>query len=230
MKQLDEAIFIHRIPYSESSVIATFYTKSNGFQKFLFKGGKKKSHQLYPLSISEIQYYARNESELWNLTDVEPITKQTIQFDPIKSTIAFFIADVLNMVLRGTQRDEELFQFLRSSILHLEDNEHLALFPGLFMIHLTKHLGVQPLIENNEANWFDLQAGTIGGYREFQSISSEGDHILFMKDILQGITSKHDLSKNERNDLLRVMIDYYKIHVPGFKEPGTYDIIKEILY
>jgi len=48
MKQLDEAIFIHRTPYSESSLVVTFLTKEYGHQKFFFRGGKKKSIPALP--------------------------------------------------------------------------------------------------------------------------------------------------------------------------------------
>lgn len=229
MKQLDEAIFIHRIPYSESSLIVTFLTKEHGYQKFLFKGGKKKSHQLYPLSVSEIEYYSRKESDLWNVTSAEPLFVQKIQFDPVKSTIAFFMADVLNMVLRGTERDVALFHFVSESIKQLDQTEELNLFPSIFLVGLTKHLGVQPLVENNESPWLDLKSGSIGGYRENDTISVEGPIIEVVIDTLSQRTPSIELNKQQRQELLRVMLDYYKIHVPGFKEPGTYDIIREIL-
>ena len=229
MKQLDEAIFIHRIPYSESSLIVTFLTKEHGYHKFLFKGGKKKSHQLYPLSVSEIEFYARKESDLWNVTSAEPAFVQNIQFDHVKSTIAFFIADVLNMVLRGTEKDVSLYNFVRESIQQLNEEEELGLFPSLFLIGLTKQLGVQPLIEDATNKWLDLKSGSIGGYRDLDTISIEG----VLVDVITGKLQDHplliELNKMQRQELLRVMLDYYKIHVPGFKEPGTYDIIREIL-
>ncbi len=229
MKQLDEAIFIHRIPYSESSLIVTFLTKEHGYHKFLFRGGKKKSHQLYPLSVSEIEYYARKESDLWNITSAEPAFVQNIQFDPVKSTIAFFTADVLNMVLRGTEKDVSLYNFVKESIVQLNEEKELSLFPSLFLIGLTKQLGVQPLIEDEENKWLDLKAGSIGGYREMDTISIEGALVDVIISKLQDKERSAELNKTQRHELLRVMLDYYKIHVPGFKEPGTYDIIREIL-
>ncbi len=229
MKQLDEAIFIHRIPYSESSLIVTFLTKEHGYHKFLFKGGKKKSHQLYPLSVSEIEFYARKESDLWNVTSAEPAFVQNIQFDPVKSTIAFFIADVLNTVLRGTEKDVSLYNFVRDSILKLNEEEELGVFPSLFLIGLTKQLGVQPLIEDEANKWLDLKSGSIGGYREMDTISIEGALVDVIIGMLQDQPQSIELNRTQRQELLRVMLDYFKIHVPGFKEPGTYDIIREIL-
>ena len=42
MKQVDKGILIHRINYSENSLIITLFTYSNGVQKFISKGVKKK--------------------------------------------------------------------------------------------------------------------------------------------------------------------------------------------
>ena len=60
MKLVDEAIFLFRTNYSDTSLIATYYTKEHGLQKFMFKGGKKKSAKKKgesslgrPLSFSE---------------------------------------------------------------------------------------------------------------------------------------------------------------------------------
>jgi recombinational DNA repair protein (RecF pathway) len=85
MKATEEGILLHRISYSESSLVATFLTKNDGIKKFLFKGGKKKSPQLFPLSISELTFYGRKESELLNLTSLDPIGSQSFQFSPIRS-------------------------------------------------------------------------------------------------------------------------------------------------
>ena len=71
MKRTDKAILLNRISYSESSLIITFYTFENGIQKFIFQGGKKKAHQLFPLAISEITYYKRPDSDLGKLTSSE---------------------------------------------------------------------------------------------------------------------------------------------------------------
>ena len=229
MKQLDEAIFIHRTPYSESSLVVTFLTKEYGHQKFFFRGGKKKAYQLYPLSISEIKFYSRKEGELWNVVNADPLFPQKIQFDPVKSTIAFFVADVLNMVLRGTEKDIALYNFVRNTITGLDETEEFNLFPSTFLIGLAKHLGVQPLIENKENKWLDLKTGVIGGVRDTDTISVEGNMVDIVLSTMENKQPFVKLDKKQRTDLLGAIINYYKILVPGFSEPSTYEIVQEIL-
>ena len=40
MKTSDKGFLLHRISYSESSLILVFYTQKQGLAKFIFKGGK----------------------------------------------------------------------------------------------------------------------------------------------------------------------------------------------
>ena len=100
MKLTDDAISIHKSDYSSSSLIATFLTKKNGLQKFIFKGGKKKAHNIFPLALSEITYYGRN-TDLLNLTDVESRFPQQLQFNPVKSPFCkhFFIISAIKKAI-----------------------------------------------------------------------------------------------------------------------------------
>lgn len=110
MKQTDLGVFIHRIAYSESSLITTFYTKNNGLQKFVFQGGKKKNSNLFPLNVCELDFYFRPDSELGKLTKADSITNlDSIFSSPIKSVIAFFIADVLRQTLQTNQKELKVF-------------------------------------------------------------------------------------------------------------------------
>ena len=103
MKAVDEGVFLHRTPYSANSLITTFYTREKGLQKFLFKGGKKKGYQLYPLSVSELNFYGREGSDLINLTSAQATSNHSFQFNPVKSTIAFFIAETIQKCVRMTR-------------------------------------------------------------------------------------------------------------------------------
>lgn len=229
MKSVDEAIFIHRIPYSETSLITSFYTKEGGLRKFLFKGGRKKSHQLFPLSYSELQFYGRPESELLNLTNVEPAAPSDFQFHPVKSTIAFFLADILKMTIRSEEPDQRLFEFLKSKSIELNETSMLGFFPSKFLIEFTEYLGISPLIISNERGVvFDLTSGTIGSVPAMNAETASGPEV----DVIIATLENEPIietDKDTREQILRILLDYYKIHIPGFKEPKTFEIVKEVL-
>lgn len=227
MKQVDEGIFLFRTSYSETSLIATFYTKSYGTKKFIFKGGKKKSHNLFPLAISEITFYERKESDLSNLTSADPILKQEIQFDPIRSTIAFFIAEVIRKSIETHEKDEELYSYFSNSIAQLGNSEELSLFPIKFLAGLTSQLGVQPLVEGS-LPVINFKDGTLGVSASINEHRDEGEHIQLLLDIFN---NKVDLAydKQQRMLALKALVKYFGYHVPRMEQMDTLEIVQEIL-
>lgn len=227
MKATDEGIFLHRTAFSSSSLIVTYYTKQFGLRKFVFKGGKKKAHQLFPLSISELTYYGRPESDLLQLTSCDASVHTDFQFEPIKSTIAFFIAEAIRKSVHEFDVDQNMFNFLRQTIIDMDRREtDIGLIPIVFLVDFAEMLGMQPLIEGN-ARFFDLDEGTISDGAHPGHRSSSGDHIQVIVDAIQGKDLK--ASKTVRENALQTLMEYYMIHVPRLKQFETFTIVKEIL-
>ncbi len=226
MKQIDQGVFLHRSPYSDSSLIATFYTRKNGLQKFMFKGGKKKAHGIYPLSISDLTYYGKN-SELMNLTNVDVTYPHTFQFDPIRSSIAFFVAEVILKCVHAGDVDNRMFEFFEQLINDLNYSDDVRDIPLQFLIDYSNILGFKPYQEN-DGTFFNLDAGV------FQSSESKGDRVV-SGDAVGLILNKinHSLkgygTKSTRSEALAILLNYYSIHVPGFVRLESYEIIKEVL-
>jgi hypothetical protein len=59
-----------------------------------------------------LSYYYRKESDLLQLTAAEPAFPTDFQFDPIKGTIAFFMAEVIRKVVHTDEKDSAMFNFL----------------------------------------------------------------------------------------------------------------------
>ena len=228
MKSTDLGIFLHRISYSNTSLIISFYTQEKGLKKFIFKGGKKKAHNLFPMGLSELSYYDRKESDLLQLTAADPAFPTDFQFDPIKGTIAFFMAEVIRKVVHPNEQDLAMFRFLENAVHNLNDSTESHLIPVLFMIDLAEWLGVQPFIENEAHGHFNLDEGRYEGVVRNQYTVVSGEVADLIKAHILG-KEINVLSKNHRVAALEVMIDYFRIHVPGFERIEAYEIIKEVL-
>lgn len=228
MKCTDFGIFLHRVSYSNTSLIISLYTKESGLKKFIFKGGKKKAHNLFPMGLSELTYYDRRESELLQLTAAEPAFPTDFQFDPIKGTIAFFMAEVIRKVVHVNEKDPALFRFLEETVRQLNDSEDSQLTPVLFMIDLAEWLGVQPFIENNAHPHFNLDEGRFEGVRRDQFNIVSGEIAELIKAHILGLEVQ-SLAKQKRVEALEAMINYFRIHVPGFGKIEAYEIVKEVL-
>lgn len=234
MKQTDQAILLNRISYSETSLILTFYTLKNGIQKFIFQGGKKKAHQLFPLGISEITYYKRPDSDLGKLTAVENSRMlNELPFNPIKSSIAFFIAEVLQKCLKTEEAEENLFLFLEEKIQELDKSKDISFFPISFLLDFSMYMGIYPNKEDNENKYFNVMEGIIANNIPLTGdIYYEGEAVQLLSAIIDsgdtidsGINNKVNRSKG-----LEILIHYYQLHIPQFKELKSLEVIREILY
>lgn len=227
MKQTDEGIFLHRTAFSESSLIATFYTRQHGLRKFVFKGGKKKAHQLFPLASCELTFYGRIESDLLQLTAVEADLHTEFQFDPVKSTIAFFLAECVRKCVHEHDGDVETFRFLQQTVSALNTTENCSIFPITFLVSFAELLGMQPLV-SEAGTVFDLDEGLISSAAQPGHRTSQGEHIRLLVDCIQGEPISNT-PRHVRESALETLMLYYTIHVARLKQFETFEIVREIL-
>jgi DNA repair protein RecO (recombination protein O) len=231
VKQNDTAIFLHRIPYSESSLITTFYTLHHGIQKFIFQGGKKKGSALFPISICEITFYRRPDSELGKLTEARALNSlSAIQMDPIRSTITFFVADVLKNCLKTDQPDPQLFHFLEEKILSLNvcNSHELSLFPTQFLIGFALQMGIEPQVPTEVRRYFHPEEGEFSDSERSGELVSSGPGVTLIQQILMDEAT--DKGRQARSEAFEIMLTYYKLHIPGFNIDQSLEIVREILY
>ena len=234
MKKTDQGILLNRISYSETSLILTFYTLENGIQKFIFQGGKKKAHQLFPLAISEITYYKRPDSDLGKLTSSESFrVLNELPFNPIKSTIAFFVAELLQKCLKTEEGETSLFRFLEERIVQLDKDVDGSLFPLKFLLDFSLYLGIYPNSESDENHYFNVMEGIINKHKPIGGdIYYDGEAVQLISLVIDNtLSNDHPLnSKQNRSKALEILIHYYQLHIPQFKEMNSLEVIREILY
>lgn len=227
MKESDIGIFLQRIPYSESSAIVSYFTAKHGFQKYLFLGAKKKSNHLFPLNIQEITYYFRNESELGKLTQADStLDVLHIPFNPIRSSIAFFLAEVLQKCLTHTEKDEHLFNFLKGKIQKLDNTESLAMFPIMFLLEFTMYLGIEPQILATENVHFNLEDGIFDRNVQRDRFCSDACSAAIL-NLING--DLDELPYSLRKETLDVLLVYYRLHLEHFGVVKSKEILETIL-
>lgn len=226
MKQTDIGIFLHRTSFSESSLITTFYTRNEGIQKFIFQGAKKKNNMLFPLNICELNFYRRPDSELGKLTQVDTVmVLDSIVTNPVKSIIAFFMADVIRQSLQTNEQETAVFEFLHDAICDLNQTDNLALFPLFFLVNFTSFIGIQPSLCDEEARYFNLTEG------EFHSDYRPGEWCIEGEQVhhLHGLFEHTTIAPAFRKQAFETVLEYYRLHIPRFDVSKSLDIIRETL-
>ena len=232
MKQSAKALFLHKISYSESSLITVFYTREFGLQHFLFQGGKKKAGALYPCALCELTFFKRPDSELGKLTEAKAYRSlHHFVFNPRLSTVAFFIADVLRNALKTEQSDQDLYDFLESYLVNVNEQENLdgSMLALNFLIEFAVHLGIEPLTDATNKRYFYLNEGSFSNVDLTGDLVREGSAVFLIQDILRGGSIEQYLLQDKRI-ALEIMIRYYELHIPNFNVDRSLTVIREVLY
>ena len=231
MKKLIQAILLKKINYSETSLVLHFYTLENGFQSFLYPGARKKktTHPFHALSIVEIECFYRKDSELGKITAINNrYTFQEIPFNPYKSGVAFFVAEVCNQCLKENEKDPATFYFLEGMISSLDQQELIADYPLIFLIQLTKYLGFTPQVIADQPNCLDCREGEILKGRPPHSDYIEDETITLLANALTSAVVNIRVHKTLRRKLLHNLLHYYRFHVEGFKTPKSLNVLETI--
>lgn len=234
-----DAIVLNHKKYRDNATLLTLYTRELGRATFLLYGaGSKRNGRgfslLQPLSLLQIDSDIRSSREMHVIKELKPLVPlYDSLFDPYKSSILFFLAEVLSHALRTNERDEFLFQFLQESIMRLEvmergvNNFHIA-----FLVRLSSFLGFDPNVYDwSDAHYFDfrqaeytsqkpLHAQYVGHY--------QADFLKTLCRINYRNLAYFRFSKAERKELLDRIIEYYSIHIQDFGDLKSLPVLHEI--
>lgn len=233
MKIKDKAVVLSRLPYSESSLIVNLFTLESGLQTFLFQGAKKKKGLiLFPLELVEITYYKRNDSSLLKLSEMQGLEPlHHLLGNPLKSSIAFFISELMLICLRDNHQDPKLFQFLTEEIQWLNMSEELSNYLIWFLAQVSRLEGFQPEIQTVTPRYFELQEGKFTNEVPFLPAYLEEPWLHWLTDSLR--LEKNDflalsIPKEERVKLIDAWLEYYRFHVSGMRKMKSLEVIRTV--
>lgn len=235
MQVKTKAIVISSIKFQEKSLIVKCFTQSHGLKSYFvrdaFSGRKSNQKIAYfqPLTILEIEAVHKNKGTLENFKEIKISTPfQSIHSDIYKSTIVMFISEILHHSIHEEEKNESLFSFLETALLWLDHHDEIANFHLILLLETTKYLGFYPDTSDVDMPFFEM---TEGVFTPFHAISSLSEHEtnLFKKLInLKFDNDQKTFHVIERQIVLKVLIDYYSIHLDGFKKPKSLDVLKEV--
>jgi DNA repair protein RecO (recombination protein O) len=239
MLEKTSGIILNQIKYTDSGIIARLYTRKFGRQSFLIRGMRNrkagKNNILFqPLFILDLEISYKASRELQSLKEFSvSFTPYDIYSNIKKSCVAIFLGEVLTSVLREESPHEEMFDYIRDSIIYFEKSkEGFANFHLVFLAGLSSFLGFEPSQRNNDDEiYFDMINGNfvplppVHGHYANAEISNILALILNSSyDTACTIT----LTGILRNEILDTLVRYYSLHLPGLKKINSLEILKEV--
>jgi len=233
-------IALHATKFSETSSVVKIYTELFGLQSYIIRGVRKQNSKIkaglfQPLTILDLIVYHKEKASLQNLKEANyEHPYHSIPFDICKSSIALFINELIYKTIHEEEPHSELFTFLYNTCLQLDgSDENIPLFHLVFSLKLTKYLGCMPQLNySSQQQYLNLREGV------FQTSAPEHNDFIdpplskYFFQILQtpeGDYPNLQIPAKTRNLLLEMILIYYNLHVPGFKEMHSHHILHTVL-
>lgn len=236
MIETTKAIVLNSIKYGDTSLITTCFTKNFGIKSYMLKGvlkakkSKIKAAYFQPLMQLNLTANHNNKGLLNSLRDVEVVYFYNSIYSNIKKqTIALFLAEILQNSIREEEQNTALFTYLETSFLWLDTHDSIANFHLLFLMNLTKFLGFYPEKNNLNMDYFDLKEGSFTTHKNINTIS--GEKLNQFKKLLGinfDVLHCANFNSTNRQLLLAVLIQYFELHLDGFRKPKSLDVLKSV--
>lgn len=243
MDRTIHAIALRTIRHSDSTSILTAWSAEVGRIAILMGTGASAAARRHraatmPLSLFTgiIRSQQAGSDAPVRMRDIAPVGRQMIDVatNPVKATVAMFLAEVLYITLRDAGPDKALWQLLERALPVLEhgDATVTANFHIWFLYSVAATMGVGPdLSEWRRGRIFDLQGAVFrdsapGHSRYVEAAEARMVHILGR--ISAANLGRLRLNRQQRNRILDVILEYYGEHIVSMDSLHSLDVIRRM--
>ena len=224
------------LKYSDTSAIFQVYTEDFAMLSLLIKGfysSKNKKNRFIQYPFTQIEFNFRKNANL-----VHPCKIQShdnfinAHQNPLKLMILQFLAEVIYTTLKEDEPNAAIYNFINHQLSIFNKKEtQFAEFHLLLLANLTKLLGFYPNSKNDSLPFFDLNDGQYtDNATAFYKINKEES--IHWKSLFQqnfSIQYINQFKPDVRQNLLKYLLDYYILHVPGFRTPKSLEVLRQLI-
>ena len=232
---------LHTTQYAETSVIAKIFTRQLGVRSYILKGVRKggsrtKQNLLQPLSYLDLVVYNNPKTQLNYLKEIAPHggavprISEDMSDEAVHNALRFFMTELLYKTLREEEPMPELFDYVVDSVQFKGDGRSLSHQPILFLLTVSRYLGIEPLDNYSQREpLFDQQGGRFcfGGENTLNQSTSQLLHYY-----LQAVNSGGPIpltTLSQRTELINSLLDYFQMHLTEFRNFKSHEILHTVL-
>ena len=232
-----KAIVLSSLKFGDTSLIVKCYTQAEGVKSYLIRGVLKpkkkgiKAAYFQPLTQLKIIAKHTTKNTLNAIKEVQIIYPyKSIHTDIIKQSVVLFLSEVLSNAIQEEEQNLALYEYLETALIWLDLHDKVANFHLLFLLNLSGFLGFYPDTSEINKKGFDLLEGNFSDSIHEKNVISNNDFYQFKKllgiifDNLESVA----YSKDERQLVLQVIIHYFKLHLGGFRDPKSLQVLETV--
>ncbi|NJN41627.1 MAG: DNA repair protein RecO [Flammeovirgaceae bacterium] len=204
--------------YRDTSLIVTIFTEQFGLQTYMVNSIRSSSPKsrialFQPLTLLDMVVYHRDVEQIFRIKEYRcDYPFQTLMTNLNKSALAMFLGEVLNKAVKDQSHPEEIFNFIKDSLILLDqmdlgfENFHL-----IFLLKLSRLLGFGPQRVS------EIVTDGFTGHQE-----------VLEKLLHRDFDFKIKITSVERADLLKTLLEFYNQHVDHFGQVKSVQVLQEI--
>jgi len=241
MEDKGRGIIIRTVKYGDNGLVVTLLSRTQGLISLFVRsvGGKKSKFKPAILQRMNIVDYvisgrvSENRTSYLKEISMAHIYKE-IPFDIKKSSIVFYMCDLLAGCINGNESDSNLYDFVEQTLLWLDlVDSGYANLPVYFTLELSRQLGFYPNTKSyTPESFFDMEDGEFKPQKpshtlHFDQPTSTTLHRLCHTPLAE--IGNLGLTNTQRRNLLDGLLDYYAVHMSGMRKPESHEVLREIL-
>ncbi|HUM51107.1 MAG TPA: DNA repair protein RecO [Chitinophagales bacterium] len=232
-----EGIVLKTVKYSESSVIATIFTKKFGSLSFIVQGlrsskNKQKGNLIQIGNILQLEIYLKEQRNLNRIKEYSTAYIYT-NSNFIKQSILIFCIELISKCVKEHEVNERLYDYVSLFFIELDKDEHsIENKPLYFMLETASILGFEFSMQNIlNGKYFNLERGKFEDVPTSTQSNLDEHETLLLKKLIAVYYEKNELKFNatERKILLEKLILYFRWHIPDFTDLKSPSILHEVL-
>ena len=139
-----------------------------------------------------------------------------------------FLSEMLHHSIHEEEANPDFFSFLETAFMWLDAHDQTANFHLILLIESTKFLGFYPEDSNPDFDYFEMQEGVFIPFENVSSLNKPNSFLLKKLLELRFDSTQVLFNSKERQELLKIIIDYYALHLDGFRKPKSLEVLVEV--
>ncbi len=232
-------IVLHTLKYGDKSLIVYLLTDVGGRQSFMVPGIRSsqgrgsKAGLFQPIFTLEFEGLESPKMQMHRFKEVRSgQLLRSIPFDVRKSTIALFMAEVLNRLVKESEPHPLLFEFVWSSVGALDElQEGTPNFHLWFLTKLSGLLGFFPGNDYHTGDWFDIREGLFTAEQPLHPQFFDPEVACFFRDFTEcdvHCLAEIGMNRHQRVKYLQALLNYYAYHLDAIRSVQSIEILQEV--
>lgn len=232
-------IVLHTLKYGDTSMVAYLLTDVGGRRSYMVQGVRSRSGRgsklalFQPMFPVEFEGLESPRQQMDRFNEVRAgFVLQSLPFDVRKSTMALFMAEVLYRLVRESEPNRPLFDFVWGSAEALDAmDEGVPNFHLWFLANLSRFLGFCPGNDYSAGDWFDIREGLYTKTRPQHVSFMTQECTRILRDMMEcdvRCLAEIGLNRTQRVEFLNAVLVYFGYHLDAISAVQSVRILREV--